>query len=226
MCLNYSFFFFRRLFGIALLWHTGAEWNLFFLCGESTYFTALKWGHQNIDIIGFRLKHYFESQAGASAFLHEEFVQVETCVLQLIISCKSCRNVLHTIKIQLSFFLYFLLVLSPPDSVQCDDSGEQHSPLFDTPVQSLIYQEVWFHGRWGESSYQQIFRFQVFFPHDFTASSCPLFPGWTEKRQSLSSPAAGISWSEKAALPLVNTSSVGWRATLCDIYCWWIHTGR
>ncbi|XP_027870094.1 SHC-transforming protein 4 [Xiphophorus couchianus] len=33
------------------------------------------------------------------------------------------------------------------DSVQCDDSGEQHSPLFDTPVQSLIYQEVWFHGR-------------------------------------------------------------------------------
>ncbi|PWA19021.1 hypothetical protein CCH79_00004904 [Gambusia affinis] len=28
------------------------------------------------------------------------------------------------------------------DSVQCDDSGEQHSLLLDTPGQSLIYQEV------------------------------------------------------------------------------------
>ncbi|XP_043990696.1 SHC-transforming protein 4-like [Gambusia affinis] len=33
------------------------------------------------------------------------------------------------------------------DSVQCDDSGEQHSLLLNTPGQSLIYQEVWFHGR-------------------------------------------------------------------------------
>ncbi|XP_054901078.1 SHC-transforming protein 4-like [Poeciliopsis prolifica] len=33
------------------------------------------------------------------------------------------------------------------DSVQCGDSGGQHSPHFDTPVQNLIYQEVWFHGR-------------------------------------------------------------------------------
>ncbi|XP_008402820.1 SHC-transforming protein 4 [Poecilia reticulata] len=33
------------------------------------------------------------------------------------------------------------------DSVQCDDSGEQQSPLFGSPVQSLVYQEDWFHGR-------------------------------------------------------------------------------
>uniref|UniRef100_A0A3B3Y5U2 PID domain-containing protein n=1 Tax=Poecilia mexicana TaxID=48701 RepID=A0A3B3Y5U2_9TELE len=113
------------------------------------------------------------------------------------------------------------------DSVQFDDSGEQQSPLFGSPVQSLVYQEDWFHGRWGESSYQQIFRFPFFFFfHDFTASSCPSFPGWTENRQSLSSHAAGTSWSEKAARPPVNTSSVGWRATLCDMYCWWIPTAR
>uniref|UniRef100_A0A087XE39 SHC adaptor protein 4 n=1 Tax=Poecilia formosa TaxID=48698 RepID=A0A087XE39_POEFO len=39
------------------------------------------------------------------------------------------------------------LILSPPDSVQFDDSGEQQSPLFGSPVQSLVYQEDWFHGR-------------------------------------------------------------------------------
>uniref|UniRef100_A0A3B3WJ51 SHC adaptor protein 4 n=1 Tax=Poecilia mexicana TaxID=48701 RepID=A0A3B3WJ51_9TELE len=33
------------------------------------------------------------------------------------------------------------------DSVQFDDSGEQQSPLFGSPVQSLVYQEDWFHGR-------------------------------------------------------------------------------
>ncbi|KAM4744714.1 SHC-transforming protein 1-like isoform 2-T2 [Anableps anableps] len=42
------------------------------------------------------------------------------------------------------------------DSVQCEDGVEHCTPLFETPVHSLIHQEDWFHGRLGREQAESL----------------------------------------------------------------------